>query len=81
MLFRKITHGYVVQVFNDAGEFVAQQFVAGDQCDYETAEGDPINSEQMPKGGGEYHPYTMENAPFYDASLETYPEIEAALDP
>ncbi len=59
MRFVKITEGWVEQIFNDAGEFVSQEFHAGDQCDFETEDGDPINSEQMPLVGREYHPFDM----------------------
>jgi hypothetical protein len=44
--FTKITTGFVVQPYekNSAGEFVciSQEFIAGDQVDYEDAEGNPI---------------------------------------
>lgn len=56
--FNKITVGFVVQAFekNDKGEFVCtrQEFVAGDQCDYEDAEGNPIDPPDY-----EYQPYNM----------------------
>ena len=40
MLVRKITVGFVVQVFDtEKKRFVSQQFVAGDQCDYEDEKG------------------------------------------
>lgn len=61
MLFKKITHGYVEQTFNDAGEFVSQQFVAGDDVSFETEDGDEINQVHMPLGGNEYHPFDMVN--------------------
>jgi len=59
MNFKKITPGYVVQVFNDAGEPLEQTFVAGDPVEYETEDGDPINEMQMPLGGNEYLPFDM----------------------
>ena len=44
--FTKITVGFVTQAFkkDDKGKFVCthQEFIAGDQCDYEDAEGNPI---------------------------------------
>ncbi len=58
MLYRKITHGFVVQQFNDAGEFLNQEFVAGD-CEWENENGDGINPMDMPLGGDEYHPFGM----------------------
>lgn len=59
MLFRKITEGHVIQVFNDAGECIGQRFVAGDPVDYETGDGDPINVDDMPLAGREYQPFDM----------------------
>jgi len=56
--FAKITVGFVTQTFekNDKGWFVctAQEFIAGDQCDYEDAEGNPIEPPDY-----EYQPYNM----------------------
>jgi hypothetical protein len=68
MLFKKITHGYVTQIFNDTGQCIAQKFDAGDDVEYEIIEeiddnGLPINVEQMPYHGDEYHPYDMKQPP------------------
>jgi len=56
--FTKITVGFVTQAFkkDDKGKFVCthQEFIAGDQCDYEDAEGNPIEPP-----GHEYQPYNM----------------------
>ena len=56
--FTKITVGFVTQTFerNDKGKFVCtrQEFVAGDQCDYEDAQGNPIGPPEY-----EYQPYNM----------------------
>lgn len=78
MLYRKVTEGFVIQVFNDAGECIAQRFVAAGDCDYETGEGDPINSESMPLGGNEYHPFDMV-APLPTLKIEG--EVLEALNP
>ena len=59
MLFRKITNGTVVQTFNDAGEFLHQEFIAVRHVEYETEDGDPINVENMPLGGAEYMSFDM----------------------
>lgn len=59
MLFCKMTDGFVVQVFNDAGEFLGQRFVADDTVAFYTGEGDFINRENMPLGGDEYAPFDM----------------------
>ena len=56
--FNKITVGFVIQTFekNAAGEFTCtkQEFIAGDQCDYEDAEGNTIEPPDY-----EYQPYNM----------------------
>ena len=62
MLFNKITLGHVIQTFNDVGEFISQEFVAGDVVEYEV-DGDPINMMDMPLGGREYHPFDMVSEP------------------
>jgi hypothetical protein len=56
--FSKITVGFVTQAFEKGpeGRFVCirQEFIAGDQCDYEDPEGNPIEPPEH-----EYQPYTM----------------------
>lgn len=56
--FIKITVGFVTQTFekNASGKFVCnkQEFIAGDQCDYEDAEGNPIDPPEH-----RYQPYNM----------------------
>lgn len=56
--FTKITVGFVTQTFENKaeGKFVctAQEFIAGDQCDYEGAEGNPLEPPDY-----EYQPYNM----------------------
>jgi hypothetical protein len=56
--FTKITVGFVTQTFekNDKGRFVCtrQEFIAGDQCDYEDAEGNTVEPPDY-----EYQPYNM----------------------
>ena len=57
--FVKITVGFIQQTFgkNADGKFVCtdQAFIAGDQCDYEGMDGDPLKD--IPKH--EYQPYEM----------------------
>jgi len=56
--FKKITVGFVVQRYEQGGErrfvCVEQEFVAGDQCDFEDEGGNPIEPPDH-----EYQPYTM----------------------
>jgi hypothetical protein len=50
MLVKKITTGFVVQVFDtDLGRWVSQEFVAGDdiQTEYEGEGGDPVDSDLL----------------------------------
>ena len=37
-MIRKITYGFVVQCFDDDGNCIDQEFVAGDQVEYEKDE-------------------------------------------
>jgi len=50
--FNKITVGFVIQTFekNAAGKFICtkQEFIAGDQVDYEDAEGNPVTPPEYP---------------------------------
>ena len=61
MLVRKITQGFVVQVFDTAKkQFVSQEFVAGDQCEYEDERGEAVDSSVLEAGGQEaYLPFHM----------------------
>jgi hypothetical protein len=56
--FTKITVGFVTQTFkrNDSGRFacIRQEFIAGDQCDYEDEQGNPVEPPDY-----DYQPYTM----------------------
>jgi hypothetical protein len=48
MRINKITVGYVSQTFDtDLGRFVSQEFVAGDQVDYEDQDGDPVDNDLL----------------------------------
>ena len=59
MLYNKITPGFVIQFFNNDGNCIHQEFVAGDDVKYETDEGDAINFDDMPRGGREYFRFDM----------------------
>jgi hypothetical protein len=69
MIFKKITHGFVIQTFNDRGIFLSQEFVSGDEVEYERAIGEStclggaapesICSTDMPLKGSEYQPFNM----------------------
>ena len=53
----KITTGFVIQDFDDEGNFLGQEFIAGDQVDWETEEGE---STVAPGGEWfEYQPFDM----------------------
>ena len=45
-MFQKITHGFVVQTFNDEGVCLAQEFIAGDS-EYEDIQGNPIECPEI----------------------------------
>lgn len=58
MTYDKITHGYVIQRFNDKGECVGQEFCSVDIVEYEH-NGNIISVNDMPLKGGEYNPFPM----------------------
>jgi hypothetical protein len=57
MKIKKITTGYVVQVFDTDGEFLSQEFVASDSSDYETEDGDTVDDGDLQDL---YHPFNMQ---------------------
>jgi len=61
MIVKKITTGFVIQEFDtDKMQFVSQEFVAGDECEYEDEDGEPVESELLEVEGQEiYLPYDM----------------------
>lgn len=59
MKYIKVTPGYVRQVFNCKGKFIGQTFIAGDDVEYETETGDPLDATDMPRGGDEYATFDM----------------------
>ena len=61
MIVNKVTVGFVVQEFDtDLGRFVSQQFTAGDECDYEDKDGNPVESTLLEVDGQEvYLPFEM----------------------
>jgi len=84
--FTKITVGFVTQTFekDSKGRFVCthQEFIAGDQCDYEDVEGNPIEPPDH-----EYQPYNMTlrnetGQKILEATMlnEVYEAIEEVLD-
>jgi hypothetical protein len=52
----KITTGFVIQTFTDDGEFIRQEFIAGDDVQWEDKDGNPIDDEDF------YMPYAMLNS-------------------
>ena len=50
MIIKKITTGFVIQSFDtEKNKFVSQEFIAGDQVDYEDENGDQVGSAQREK--------------------------------
>lgn len=75
MRYQKITTGYVIQEWDESGNFLSQNFVAGDECTYEkldeeTFESTPIDEGDMPTKAG-YVPYDM---------VQQFPETILPLD-
>jgi len=57
--FNKVTVGFVVQKFNEIGEFVEQEFIASDEVSYENKYGESLDLKELPKHGDEYFPLDM----------------------
>jgi len=55
MPYNKITTGFVVQQFDDDHNPISQEFVAGDQVEYETLDGEP----RIPEIDDPYFPFDM----------------------
>jgi hypothetical protein len=56
-MLKKITVGFVIQDYNDKGICIGQEFIAGDQVDWENDKGEQIAS---PEGEAFlYHPFDM----------------------
>jgi len=50
-IVKKVTVGFVVQTFDtDTEKFISQEFIAGDQVDFEDESGEPVDefSEYLP---------------------------------
>ncbi len=63
MTHNKITIGYVIQNYVTVGGkhiCIGQSFIAGDQVDYETLNGEPITIDTNKE---QYQPFDMENPP------------------
>jgi hypothetical protein len=75
MLVNKVTTGFVIQIFDtEKRQFVSQEFVAGDHCDYEDKDGVPVCSEAMEVDGKEaYLPFDMVQ-PFASTPTRSSPE-------
>ena len=61
MIVKKITTGFVVQTFDtETKKFLSQDFVAGDECDYENEDGDAVDSNLLEVNDEEvYLPFDM----------------------
>ena len=54
-MIRKVIVGFVVQDFNEDGTLISQEFIAGDQVDYENEEGESVDEPSTSL----YHPMNM----------------------
>ena len=60
MKLKKITTGFVIQTIDtETGTLTHQEFVAGDQCDYEDGEGNTIDPDEVFEGDEPYFTYDM----------------------
>jgi hypothetical protein len=59
MIIKKITDGFVVQLYDsETGKCAGQKFIAGDECDYRTVDGGRFDVDDC-KTELEYEPYEM----------------------
>lgn len=74
-IVKKITTGFVVQEYDtDTGKFVSQDFVAGDQVDWEDEDGNAIPEEDAYLSFEMVQPEDME-----DGEVEKCPECGTPL--
>jgi hypothetical protein len=60
MQLKKITTGFVIQTIDtNTGTLINQEFIAGDQCDYEDGEGNTVDPDELFDGDEPYFPYDM----------------------
>lgn len=65
MIINKITTGFVIQQFDtEKQKFVSQEFVAGDEVDWETEDGQPADMEAPLVVDGQLQPILTTYLPF-----------------
>lgn len=59
-MHKKITYGFVVQTYDD-DKCVSQEFIAGDQVDYENMAGEPLDpdEDEIDTTNEKYQPFDM----------------------
>ena len=63
MLINKITTGFVIQTFDtETKQYTSQNFVAGDNVDYEKPDGSMVHPTEMASLG--FGPYTRDGEPY-----------------
>lgn len=81
MIVRKVTYGCVVQTIDtEKNEFLDQEFIAGDECQYEDEHG-PIDISDIWDGENKIEPYlnydmVQPESEATDAELEDWAEGE-----
>ena len=58
-MYKKITVGFVVQEYDDDGNPLHQEFIAGDEVTYEDENGETLDSIEVDTESEEYLPYHM----------------------
>lgn len=53
MILKKITTGFVIQDFDSKGKIIRQEFIAGDQVDFEDEKGNEVDYRDV------YFPFEM----------------------
>lgn len=78
----KTTNGFVQQVFDtETKRFISQEFIAGDETDYEDEHGDVVDSDQFENAEGReaYLPFEMRQPAVSDSGTLSHEEVIALM--
>lgn len=78
----KTTSGFVEQVFDTVTKkFISQEFIAGDETDYEDEYGDSVDSDQFENAEGQeaYLPFEMRQPAVSDSGTLSHEDVIALM--
>ncbi len=75
-IIKKITTGFVIQEYDtEKKEFVSQEFIAGEQVDFEDQWGDPVDGDEVP-----YLSFDMVPPAYMNQESEEAPTVEQEVE-